>query len=474
MRLKLSYKFFVAFSLTSLLVVALLVGLIRFSIARNFADYVNKSRLEKLQPVSSALAAEYQSSKGWQRLKNNQDLWKEILRSSLRPPDIEIKESAGNTKDKLSKTPPNYVLQRESGNLVVYNATKQHIVGGRDNTSYDGYTLKKIIVSGKAAGWLGLHKREYLENPLAIGFLKQQSQALYIIGGGILVLAALVAFLLSKHISAPIRELTAGTQALASRMFNTRINVASQDELGQLAEDFNIMAHTLEKYEQMRKQWVSDISHELRTPLSIMRGEIEALKDGVREINDNTLDSLHLEISHLSKIVNDLHELSLADAGELTLNKVPLEPLAVLKETLSHFKQRFAENQIVLEDSLEDPSSMSIMGDADRLHQLFSNLLENTLRYMDAPGILRVGQELKTTRLIIFIEDSGPGVPEEALGRLFDRLYRVDKSRNRNQGGSGLGLSICKSIVSAHEGKIRATNGDLGGLRIEIELPANG
>jgi len=474
MKSKLSYKFFIAFSLTSLLVVALLVGLIRFYIARNFADYVNKSRLEKLQPVSSALAAEYQSSKGWQRLKNNQDLWKEILRSSLRPRDTEIKESAGNTKEKLSKTPPSHVLRRESRNLVVYNAIKQHIVGGRDNTSYDSYTLKKIIVSGKTAGWLGLHKREFLENPLAIGFLKQQSQALYIIGGGILALAALVAFLLSKHILAPIRELTAGTRALASRVFNTRISVEPQDELGQLAEDFNIMAQTLEEYEQMRKQWISDISHELRTPLSILRGEIEALKDGVREINDNTLDSLHSEISHLSKIVNDLHELSLADTRALTFNKVPVEPAAVLKETLGHFQQRFIENQIVVENSLEDPSSTSIIGDADRLQQLFSNLLENTLRYMDVPGVLRVEQELKANRLTIIVEDSGPGVPEEALGHLFDRLYRVDQSRNRNQGGSGLGLSICKSIVNAHEGKIRAANGASGGLRIEIELPVNG
>ena len=474
MRLKLSYKFFVAFSLTSLLVVALLVGMIRFYVARNFADYVNKSRLEKLQPVSAALAAEYQSSNGWRRLKNNPDLWKEILRSNLRPPDIEIKESDFNTKEKSPETPPSHVLRRESRMLAVFDDSKQHIVGGRENYSYDGYTLKKITVSGKTAGWLGLYKRVYLENPLAIGFLKQQSQALYIIGGLILALAALVAFLLSKHILAPIRELTAGTRALASRVFNTRISVASQDELGQLAEDFNMMAHTLEEYEHMRKQWISDISHELRTPLSILRGEIEALEDGVREINDHTLDSLHSEISHLSNIVNDLHELSLADAGEFTLNKVPLEPLVVLKETLGHFQQRFAENQIVLENSLETLSPLSIMGDANRLQQLFSNLLENTLQYMDVPGVLRVGQELKANRLTIIIEDSGPGVPEEALGHLFDRLYRVDQSRNRNQGGSGLGLSICKSIVNAHEGEIRAANGDSGGLRIEIEFPVNG
>jgi two-component system sensor histidine kinase BaeS len=141
----------------------------------------------------------------------------------------------------------------------------------------------------------------------------------------------------------------------------------------------------------------------------------------LREVNDDTLESLNSEARHLSKIVNDLHELSLADAG--------------------------------------------------RLKQLFSNLLENTLRYADAPGTLTIGQEMVDNRLLFYFEDSGPGVPEESLERLFDRLYRVDRSRSRTKGGSGLGLSICKSIISALGGEIRAINGKSGGLRIEIELP---
>jgi two-component system sensor histidine kinase BaeS len=485
MRFKLSYKIFATLTLMSLLVVTLLVGLIRFYVARNFADYVNRSLLERYSEVADALAAEYQTHKGWQVLKDNPGRWHEILRASLprkdfdlgnfppRPPDLENKGFSSREQDRPSPEPARRV-QRLARKLALFGADNQHIIGGRTGVSYDGYTLQAIAVDGQTVGWLGLHKREHLTNPLAAGFLTQQSQMLYIIGGGILLLAAIVAFLLSKHLLTPVQKLTAGTQALTSRRFDTRIEVESKDELGQLAADFNSMAQTLESYEHMRRQWISDIAHELRTPLSILRGEIEALKDGVREVNRDTLDSLLAEARHLSEIVNDLHELSLADTGALSIKKVPVDPAAVLKETLGHFKQGFTEKKIKIENNLENQSPITVIGDADRLQQLFSNLIENTLRYADAPGILKIGQKCTANRLILFFEDSGPGVPEGALDRLFDRLYRVDRSRSRAQGGSGLGLSICKSIVNALGGEIRASNGNSGGLRIEVELPHTG
>ena len=147
------------------------------------------------------------------------------------------------------------------------------------------------------------------------------------------------------------------------------------------------------------------------------------------------------------------------------------DPVPVLNETLRHFRTRLEENQITVENSVGIDPSISVIGDAGRLQQLFSNVLENTLRYADSPGTLKIWQERTENRLKIFFEDSGPGVPAEALARLFDRLYRVDKSRSRTQGGSGLGLSICKSIVTALGGEIRAANAASGGLRIEIKLP---
>jgi two-component system sensor histidine kinase BaeS len=485
MRFKLSYKIFATLILTSLLVVGLMVGLIRFYAARNFADYVNRSVLERFNPVADALAAEFQTRGSWRQLEDQPERWQEILNASLprrnidpeqsprQSSDAAIRKPGGSTQDRTSEAPSRRA-QRWARKLALFEADKQPVVGGRAGVAFDGYTLQAIVVDGQTVGWLGLHKKEHLANPLAVGFLTQQSQLLYIIGAGILMLAAAVAFLLSRHLLAPVAKLTAGTQALMARRFDTRIEVETQDELGRLAADFNTMAQTLGNYERMRQQWISDIAHELRTPLSILRGEIEALKDGIREINPGTLDSLYAEVRHLSKIVNDLHELSLADSGALSIQKVPIDPAAVLTETLGHFKKRLAEHQIAIENTLEGQPPVAVIGDADRLRQLFSNLLENVLRYAGAPGVLKIGQTRRTNRLTLFFEDSGPGVPEAALEHLFDRLYRVDRSRARTHGGSGLGLSICKSIVTALGGEIRAFSGGSGGLRIEIEFPLKG
>ena len=482
MKFKLSYKIFLASALTSLIVVALMVGLMRFYVARNFTEYVNQSMLERFNDFAVALASEYRKHQGWQTLKDNPGRWEKLLQSSLpardfdkfrrrpRPTEFEKKVS-GSRFQGLRPPKPRTPIHRLARKLALFDTSKQHIAGGRHRVSHEGFALREITVNGKIVGWLGLHKREPPANPLAVDFLKQQSQVLYIMGGGILLLAAVVAYLLSRHLLAPVRMLMAGTQAVASRQFDTRIEVDTKDELKQLATDFNAMAQTLETYEHMRQQWISDVAHELRTPLSILKGEIEALKDGVREINRDSLDSLYSEVRHLSKIVNDLHELSMADAGALSIKKEPVDPVAVLKETLGHFKQIFAEKQIVIEENLTNQPPITVIGDADRLQQLFYNLLENTLRYTDAPGILHIGQERIENRLVFSFEDSGPGVPAEALDHLFDRLYRVDPSRSRSQGGSGLGLSICKSIVNALEGEIRAINGRSGGHRIEVELP---
>jgi two-component system sensor histidine kinase BaeS len=482
MKFKLSYKIFATFTLTLILVIAFLVGLVRFYVGRNFAEYVNRSLLEKYGKVADALAAEYLTHRSWQAFRNNPGHWVEILYDRL-PPKNAIPEkfplqsaASKNNDPGLSveeKTSLRHSrrVQRMARKLALFDADKQRIAGGRDRLSYDSYTLQAIVVEGRIVGWLGLHKREHLANPLAVGFLTQQSHILYIIGGSILLLAAAVAFLLSKHLLRPIHKLTVGTRALTSRQFDTRIEVDAKDELGQLAADFNTMATTLEKYESMRRQWISDIAHELRTPLSILLGEIEALRDGIREVSPESLDSLSSEARHLSEIVNDLHDLSLADAGELSVKKERISPTKILEETLGYFRQAFCENQIEIENCLENHPAVTVIGDADRLRQLFSNLVENTLRYTDAPGILKIGQKCTPNRLLLFFEDSGPGVPEGELDRLFDRLYRVDRSRSRARGGSGLGLSICKSIVNALGGEIRAKSGSLGGLRIEVELP---
>ena len=493
-KIRLSYKIFVAFLLTSFMVVALMVGIMQFYVSHQFADYVNKTALDRLSALTAQLAAEYQADPGWQRLKTDSERWGEMLREALmqsdldRPtshlgpdepsaaplaavPHVGQPNSTGTDAHEIRPDKLHRRLHRLGRALALFNADMQQIAGGPLRGTPDSYTLQEIVVGGRTIGWLGLPKKERQLSPLDVSFLKEQSLAFYLVGGGILLLAAIVSFLLSKHFLAPVHRLAEGTRALAQFKFDTRLDVRTKDELGQLAADFNQMAHTLKKYEELRRQWISDISHELRTPLAILKGEIEALQDGVRPLNQTNLESLHAEVLRLNKLVEDLHQLSLADSQSLLTKDDPVKPLEILEEMVSQFHNRLARKGIDTQLELSASEALIVQGDADRLAQLFSNLLENTVNHTDSPGRLKVFEHHTPERLRIYFEDSGPGVPADALKRLFDRLYRVDKSRSRKLGGSGLGLAICKQIVESHGGKIRAANAPSGGLRIEVELP---
>jgi two-component system sensor histidine kinase BaeS len=465
-RTKLSYKIFAAFLLTFFVVLALMIGSIRFFAYENFSGYVHKVEIEMLDEFIDRLGAVYKKHQGWRPLKGNFRLWNATLRTL----DAKELEKELRARDSVDKKPSKIrYIYRMLHRLTLFDKQKSPVVGRA--RSPEGHVLREIKSDGQVVGWLALRKHERLSHPLDVAYLEEQFNVFYLAGSAMLVLAAIVSYFLSRNLLAPVKQLTSGTRALTSLKFDTRIDVESKDELGQLASDFNVMATTLEKSEQMRRQWITDISHELRTPLSILRGEIEAIQDGVRKTTPENLDSLHSEVIYLSKIVNDLHDLTLAETGALPLNKTTIDPVRVLKETLKLFETRLAQNHITVIDELVFDQTLALHGDADRLMQLFSNLFENALRYTNSPGTLTLWQVRRTNRLTIYVEDSGPGVPEDAVDRLFDRLYRVDHARTRARGGSGLGLSICKSIIEAHGGKIRAANALAGGLRFEIALP---
>ena len=320
-------------------------------------------------------------------------------------------------------------------------------------------------------GWIALMPLKHWSHPLETAFLREQTRALFMAGFCVLVLAGAISYFLSRHFLAPIRKLTQATEELGSLNFGTHIDVQSGDEIGRLANTFNSMAAALEKNEILRKQWTSDVAHELRTPLAILRGEIEAMQDGVREIRPERLSSLHEETNRIGKLVDDLHLLFVADSKNLVREKRPVKLLEILRDVIGTFETRLLQARIHVEaNSIEDQEAV-IMGDEDRLRQLFSNLIENTIRYTNSPGILRINHYRSLQNITLVLEDSSPGVPTEALERVFDRLYRLDKSRSRALGGGGLGLSICKEIVAGHDGAIRAAHSSLGGLLISIEFP---
>jgi two-component system sensor histidine kinase BaeS len=214
------------------------------------------------------------------------------------------------------------------------------------------------------------------------------------------------------------------------------------------------------------------VSHELRTPLSVLRGELEAIEDGVRTLDQSSMKSLQGEVGMLSKLVDDLYELSLADVGALTYRKSECDLNELLDSCAAMFQERCNARHLRLELELPTPP-LRVEADPKRLQQLFGNLLENAVRYTDEGGVLRIRAASDGDDVRIDFLDSGPGVDADQLPRLFERFYRGETSRNRASGGAGLGLAICHSIALAHGGSLSADHSPLGGLWLTLRLPRN-
>lgn len=351
---------------------------------------------------------------------------------------------------------------------MLYDA-QYNPVQGRPRDKPPGLQLE-LKLADKTIGFLGIYpRRESGNSEEDERFISEQNRTLLMAGLLTLISSFGIAWLLSRQLVKPIESLRQSSSELASGNYDTRIKVQSRDELGLLSEDFNRLAETLQKHEHSRRQWIMDIAHELRTPLSILRGEIEAIQDGISEPDPATIQSLHHETLHLQRLVEDLYTLSVSDSGSLTYHKTRLDIAAVLKDTLTQFDSRLREKMLTLSTDIRQP--VYCQADPQRLQQLFKNLLRNSLRYTDAPGKLHVSLHISAGQAVIAFEDSAPGVPDESLPRLFERLYRVESSRNRATGGAGIGLSICYNIVQAHGGHITADHAPLGGLKITVTLP---
>jgi two-component system sensor histidine kinase BaeS len=343
-------------------------------------------------------------------------------------------------------------------------------VAGPRNVEWAERTLVAVESGGATLGWVGFAPLDRVRPPEVRRFLGSQLRTLVLSLVAALGLAAGLGFLLARHLSRPVRELEATVRALSHGDFDRRAAVTSGDEIGRLAVDINQLADTLAKNRSSRRRWMADIAHELRTPVAVLKGEIEAVADGVREPDERALKSLSEEIDQLSALVDDLQTLAMADAGALNLRREPVELGALVRQVGESFRARLAARDVRLD--LPTAAEASVTADAQRLRQLLQNLFENCARYVEAGGRVRISMSRKAGEIRLTVEDSGPGVPDTERNMLFERLYRVERGRSRAGGGSGLGLAICKNIVEAHGGRIEAGASQLGGLAIEIRLPA--
>ena len=302
-----------------------------------------------------------------------------------------------------------------------------------------------------------------------MAFARSNNQTLRFSAIAGLLFAAIISLVLTMNMTGPIRKLARGTRSLISGEFKTRVSINNKDELGKLSRDFNILAKTLDKNSESQKQWLADISHELRTPIAILKSELEAIDDGIREFDKETLQSLTHEVKRINNLVNDLYELTLADLGAMKYQMREMDIGSCLEDVVDSYRDRLESSEIELSKSIHSVSNF--LGDSYRLEQLFSNLIENTLRYTDSPGKLNVQLIEEKNNVFITFSDSAPSVETEVIEKIFDRFFREELSRSREKGGAGLGLAICHEIVEAHSGQISASLSDLGGLSIQISLP---
>jgi two-component system sensor histidine kinase BaeS len=308
-------------------------------------------------------------------------------------------------------------------------------------------------------------------------FLHDQYRVIAASSVGLIVLALLTAALLARRWTRPLAAVQDATQRLARGELTVRLPAGPDladrsDEIGDVVRNVNRMAEGLERLEGARRRWLADISHELRTPLTVLRGDIEALQDGVRPLRQEAIGVLHDEVLRIGKLVDDLHLLATSDLNALPCHFAPADAVALLQRLIRRFEGRAGAAGLSLGLLLpEGLATLAVHWDADRIEQLLANLMENSLRYTDAPGQVLIRLQPAGASVRVVMEDSAPGVPAAQWPQLFEPLYRGDAARARAFGGSGLGLAICEAIARAHGGRLAASASALGGLCITLDLP---
>jgi histidine kinase len=316
-----------------------------------------------------------------------------------------------------------------------------------------------------------------MESDLYDNFQNAVNESLVLAASAAFVSAVLLSILISHQVVAPIRRIMIASQHIADGHYHERVpipgslNQDEMDELAQLSLSFNRMTLKLEQAEDLRKQLIGDVAHELRTPLTTIKGSMEGLIDGVLPSEKDTFHQVYKEADRLQRLVNDLQDLNRVEAGAIQLNLEPIQVNTLIDVTQSRLKRQFEEKDVSLEIKIPD-SLPQVMVDEDRFGQVLLNLVGNALQFTPSGGNVKVTAQEKKDEVIISVADTGVGIANEHLPHIFTRFYRVDKSRSRVGGGTGIGLTIAKHLVESHGGNVWAESPGVGkGSTFNISLP---
>ncbi len=452
--------------LTLLLVLA--IGLTTASFITNrtatnaYQGYLNTNYQQNLRAIADQASERYVESRSWQSVQD----WLDTVAPGGRGPGM-IEGRGGMGMMRQMHGGSWLLVAPNSGQPLIGNAAPvaaEELANGAPLT-VAGQVVAVLVATNHMSMMIGPAEQQVID---------QVNRATLIAAGVAALAALLIGGLLVSNLLRPLRRLEAGMAQVAQGQFDVQVEVRNRDEIGQLAIGFNQMAANLHQQEALRQRMVTDIAHELRTPLSVVQGNLQAILDGIYPLELSEIRTIAEEISLLTRLVNDLHELALAEAGRLPLTLQSTPVADVLQHMAESFRPLTAVQSVTLTvEPAHEP--VQVLADPDRLQQILYNLLGNALRHTSKAGTIHLSAVLAGDNRVRFtIQDTGSGIPAADLPYIFDRFYRVDKSRTRTDSytsSSGLGLAIVKSLVEAQAGRVGVESREGMGSRFWFELP---
>ena len=465
MRSSLFVKLLVAFALVVMVGTILMTFLANRAASGGLTLFVDQSAQRRAQQVAPLFAWYYQMAGSW-----------EGIGDFLHQP-VPIPQNVPNRQGLGVNAPARRVGSwLANDRFVIIGPDREVVYDSQMDTEGESATPELLSSAlslrrgDEQVGWLLF--AQPVGNTLEGQFFERVNSWLLWSGLGTGGIALLLAFFLARQITAPVRRLTQAANNMSTGDLHQRVSVSNQDELGELASAFNRMAERLELTEQQRRLLVADIAHELRNPLTVMQGKLEGLMDGVLPLSQEQVGTVYDQTLMLSRLVDDLRLLSLAQAGQLPLDKDEVDMGSLVIRIVDDFRP-LAQDRGVKLDTQVDGHALRATVDTQRMGQVLSNLLSNAVRHTDKDTAVSVGVASVNGSVQVVVSDSGPGIGPEDLPHVFERFYRVDRSRSREGGGSGLGLAIAKEVVEAHGGSIWADSTQGEGAVFTFRVPAD-
>jgi signal transduction histidine kinase len=441
------WKLTLAFLLVAITTAALVAVFIRVTSADRLSQLIVNQEVGIIQ---TTMANYYAENESWTGVM---DVWQQTQHRSQPTVNPSTATNRVNVHDKLSNdTSQNFYGLVDAKLKVIISNNPDYPTGAtipQDLTN--GGT--PIRANGEQVGTIITPPMRPRFNPEENLFLHRTTEALIYASLGSILFAVVIGALLARTLIRPLHALTQASQSIAHGELEQSVEVKSKDEIGQLAQAFNTMSHEVARVNQLRRQMTADIAHDLRTPLTVIAGYVESMRDGILQPTTERLSLIFTEIERLQHLVNDLRILSQADAGELPLHPQPIEPNVLIERAAAPFSHSAETQGITLKVKAEN-GLPKIYVDEARMIQVFSNLVSNALRYTQEHGIIQLSARRSNGKIEFCVWDNGMGIAAEELSLIFNRFYRVDKSRT-DTGETGLGLAISKALVEAHKGSMR-------------------